>query len=75
MSGKDVFDKGDAPSVQREAHKLKGAAANVGALALQGAENQIEISGEAGDLAKASTLSEQLDKQFEALQKSTQPDF
>jgi len=72
---KEALDKSDTPSVQREAHTLKGAAANVGALALQEVVNQIEVAGEAGDMAKASSLAAQLDKQFEVLKKLSQPDF
>ncbi|NQT70296.1 MAG: response regulator, partial [Desulfobacteraceae bacterium] len=72
---KEALDKSDAPSVQREAHTLKGTAANVGALALQEVANQIEVACEAGGLAKASSLAAQLDKQFEVLNKLFQPDF
>ncbi len=72
---KEALDKSDAPSVQCEAHTLKGAAANVGALALQEVANQIEVAGEAGDMAKASSLTAQINKQFEVLKKLTQPDF
>ncbi|MEE8400041.1 MAG: ATP-binding protein, partial [Desulfobacterales bacterium] len=72
---REALDKHDASSVQREAHTLKGASANIGALALQGAARQVEVAGRAGDLVKASALSKQLDRQFAVLQKLTQPDF
>ena len=72
---KEALDNGDAPSVQREAHTLKGASANIGAVALQEVANQIEVAGEAGDLAKAGSITSQLDKQFEVLKKIIQPDF
>jgi PAS domain S-box-containing protein len=72
---KEALGKGDAPSVQIEAHTLKGASANVGALALQEMAYQIEVAGEAGDLVKAGSLAAQLDKQFEMLNKLTQSNF
>lgn len=72
---KEALDRHDAPSIQREAHTLKGASASVGAVALQGAAKQVEAAGRAGDLANASLLSKQLDRQFEALKELTQPDF
>ena len=72
---KEALDNGDAPSVQREAHTLKGASANVGAVALQEMAHHIEVAGEAGDLAKAGSLALQLDKQFEVLKELIQPDF
>ena len=67
---KEAVGKGDAPLVQIEAHTLKGASANVGALALQDIAYQIELAGEAKDLVKASSLVSQLDKQFEMLKKT-----
>jgi len=66
---KEALDNADAHSVQREAHTLKGTSANVGAVALQEMAHQIEVAGEAGDLAKAGSLASQLDKQFEVLKK------
>ena len=72
---KEALDKGDTGLVQREAHTLKGASANIGAVALQEMACQIEIAGEARDLVKASSLAAQLDKQFEVLKKLAQPYF
>ncbi len=65
----EALDKVDASSLQRDAHTLKGASANVGALALQEIAHQIEIAGESGDMDKASSLIPELDKQFEMLKK------
>jgi HPt (histidine-containing phosphotransfer) domain-containing protein len=59
---KEALDNGDALSVQRQAHTLKGASANIGAVALQEMAYQIEVAGEAGDLVKAGSLAAQLDK-------------
>ena len=72
---KDALNKGDLPAVQRQAHTLKGASANVGALALQEIANQIEVAGEAGNMVKAISLVSMLDEQFEVLKKLVQPDF
>ncbi len=65
----EAIDKVDAPSLQRQAHTLKGASANVGALALQEIASQIEIAGESANLDMASSLIPELDKQFEMLKK------
>lgn len=72
---KEALDKSDAPSVQLQAHTLKGTSANIGAVALQEVANQIEIAGETGDLVKAGSLVSKLDEQLEILNKLIQPDF
>ena len=72
---KEALDNGDAPSVQLQAHTLKGASATIGAVALQEMAHHIEVAGEAGDLAEAGSLVPQLDKQFEVLKKLIQPDI
>ncbi len=72
---KEALEKGDALSAQRQAHTLKGASANVGAVALQEMAHHIEVAGEAGDLAKAGSLVPQLHEQFEVLKKLIEPDF
>ncbi|MBW2436194.1 MAG: response regulator, partial [Deltaproteobacteria bacterium] len=72
---KDALDNGDASSVQFQAHTLKGASANAGAVALQEMAGQIEVAGEAGDMAKASSLVSKLDEQLEILNKLVQSDL
>ena len=67
---KEALDNGDAPSVQFQAHTIKGVSATVGAVALQEIAHHIEVAGEAGDLVKAGSLASQLDKQFEMLKKT-----
>ena len=67
---KEALDNGNADMIQRHAHTIKGASANVGALALQEMAYQIEVAGKAGDLAKAGSLASQLDKQYELLKKT-----
>ena len=42
--------------VQREAHIIKGASGNVGALTFQETAEQIEIASEAKDLVKAESF-------------------
>ena len=61
MNNKDLF------LVQREAHVIKGAAGNVGALTLQEIAEQIEIASEAKDLVKVESFIEKLDTQLEIL--------
>lgn len=53
--------------VQREAHIIKGASGNVGALTLQEIAQQIEIASEAKDLVKAGSFIAKLDTQLEIL--------
>jgi signal transduction histidine kinase/PleD family two-component response regulator len=72
---KEALDNGDASSVQFQAHTLKGASANVGAVALQEMACQIEVAGEVGDMAKASSIVSKLDEQLEILNRLVQPDI
>jgi two-component system, sensor histidine kinase and response regulator len=72
---KEAVGKGDAPSVQIEAHTLKGASANVGALALQDIAYQIELAGKEGDMGKAVSFIPNLDEQLEVLKRLTFRDF
>lgn len=64
---KKALDKKDLLLVKREAHIIKGASGNVGALALQKIAEQIEICGEEKDLVKAGSFAEELDTQLEIL--------
>ena len=64
---KDALNKEDLLLVQREAHIIKGASGNVGALALQEIAEQIEIAGEEKDLVKAVSFVAKLDTQLEIL--------
>ena len=71
---KKALNKKDLLLVQREAHIIKGASGNVGALALQEIAEQIEIAGEEKDLVKAGSFVAELDIQLEILKnKLTQP--
>jgi len=71
---KKALDNEDLPLVQREAHIIKGASGNVGALTLQEIAEQIEMAGEEKDLIKVGSFVAELDKQLEILKiKLTQP--
>ncbi|MBW2603703.1 MAG: response regulator [Deltaproteobacteria bacterium] len=67
---KEALDNRDTNGIHRQAHSLKGAAANVSATALRELAFQIEIAGKTGDLIKATSLIPKLDEQFEVLKKS-----
>jgi HPt (histidine-containing phosphotransfer) domain-containing protein len=64
---KNALNKKDLPLVKREAHIIKGASGNVGALALQKIAEQIEISGEEKNFVKIRSFVEELDKQLKVL--------
>ena len=66
---KESFDNGDSHSVQSLAHTLKGASANVGALALQEVAHQIEAAADSGDMDKAGFLISKVEEQLEMLKK------
>jgi two-component system sensor histidine kinase/response regulator len=71
---KKALKKKDLLLVQREAHTIKGASGNVGALTLQEIAEQIEIASKAKDLVKAGSFVAKLDTQLEILKnKLTQP--
>ncbi|MCP3898199.1 MAG: response regulator, partial [Desulfobacteraceae bacterium] len=62
-----AIDKGDALSVSREAHTLKGSCANVSAMILNDLANKIETFSKNGDLTKALTFVPIIEKQFNIL--------
>lgn len=64
---KNALNNEDLPLLQREAHIIKGASGNVGALRMQGNAEQIENAAKDGDLVKAQSFVEQLDSQIEIL--------
>jgi two-component system, sensor histidine kinase and response regulator len=72
---KEALDNGDARMIRQQAHSLKGASANVGAMALEKIACQIELAGKGKDLIKAGFLISELDNQFETLQKSLNSDY
>ena len=71
---KEALKNKDLPLVQREAHIIKGASGNIGALTLQEIAEQIEIASEAKDHVRAGSFVAKLDTQLEILKKKlTQP--
>ena len=66
----EVLEAGDIPNSELQAHKIKGAAANVSAEALQEVAHIMEKAANAGDLAAASKKLDELDKQFRLLQEA-----
>lgn len=64
---KKALNNKDVLLLQREAHIIKGASGNVGALAMQEIAKQIEIASEAKDLVKAGSFVAKLDTQLEIL--------
>jgi PAS domain S-box-containing protein len=60
----------DYESAAREAHKIKGAAANIGAEALRVTALEIEQSAKADDLEKVSTLLENIDQELDVLERT-----
>jgi HPt (histidine-containing phosphotransfer) domain-containing protein len=67
LAVKEALNNEDLSLVQREAHIIKGASGNVGALTLQDIAEQIEIAGEEKDLVKAGSFVAELDTQLEIL--------
>jgi len=65
-----MLESGDAPACERQAHNIKGAAANVGGEALSETARQMEKAGRAGDLEAVKALVPELEARLERL-KST----
>jgi PAS domain S-box-containing protein len=67
---KDYLAHGDVPSVQRQAHTIKGAAANVSCNNLRDAALELEKAGKGGDLEQAAALMARIEEQFEVLRET-----
>jgi PAS domain S-box-containing protein len=61
------IERSDAESAGRQAHAIKGAAANVGGLALSAAALAIEKSAKAGRVDETAPLLPELERQFQLL--------
>ena len=59
-----VANEGDAKGVEREAHSIKGAAANLGAKGIAELSLQVELQGRTGDLAPAQEMLDNLRTEF-----------
>jgi two-component system sensor histidine kinase/response regulator len=67
---KQALDNGDAPSVQHQAHSIKGESANVGGNALRQTAFEIEKAGKAGDLVTVKARLTELEAQFDQLKEA-----
>jgi two-component system, sensor histidine kinase and response regulator len=60
-----ALEEGDAQSVERVSHTLKGSAANMGAFRMSALCMKLENTGASGNLLRAPELLEQLEAEFE----------
>jgi len=67
---KEALDNGDAPSVQFQAHTIKGQSANMGGEALSETALKIEKAGRAGDLETVKACMTELEAQFDRLKEA-----
>ena len=65
---------GDARHVEQQAHKIRGASATVGGVALSALAATLEQAARTGDLVVISTRLAELDEQFEALKAAMNPE-
>jgi PAS domain S-box-containing protein len=71
---KPLIDSGNAAAVGAQAHGLKGAAANVGGVALSETAHEMERAGKAGRMEAIVALMPELERQFRLLQDRMQED-
>ena len=62
-----ALQEGDAPKIERSAHSMKGAAANISACRLRGVAHDIESAARQGALALAASLEDALDREYRIL--------
>jgi CheY-like chemotaxis protein len=67
---KQALEEGDLSQTEKQAHSLKGAAMNIGGIALQAVAFDLEVSGKNRDLNQARPLIQKLNKEFKSLQKA-----
>ncbi len=67
---KKAIDTGDTHTIQHEAHSLKGASANVGAVTLREIALQVELAGKDENLNEAGLLISEIENQLEIFRKS-----
>ena len=66
----NAISKKETALVDRQAHTLKGASGNVGAISLQEAAMHLEMAGKNGDLSRATEMLNTIKKEFEKLKKT-----
>ena len=67
---KEHLDRCDTGKAGGRAHTIKGAAANVGGMALNAAASKVEKAGNAGQMEETAALIPELERQFELLKAS-----
>ena len=72
---KDYLEAGDVPRVERQAHTIKGASANVGGTALSMLAFEMEKAGKTSDLETVKALLPKLDTQFTQLKAAMEQQF
>jgi CheY-like chemotaxis protein len=72
---KDFLDRGDITGVERQAHTIKGASANIGAEALRALAFELEKSGKTGDLAGIQERMGDLEAEFGRLREVLQKEI
>ncbi|MEA3416727.1 MAG: response regulator, partial [Thermodesulfobacteriota bacterium] len=71
---KSFVEQGEAEQAGAQAHKIKGAAANIGGEALREAAFEMEKAGKTGDLSALSVSMTDLEKHFERLKEAMEKD-
>jgi signal transduction histidine kinase/CheY-like chemotaxis protein len=66
---------GDAETVKKEAHAIKGGAANITANALSGIAHELECKGKSHELNGAGEITDSLEREFEALKRFIKEHF
>jgi len=64
---KGYLETGDAAGVERQAHTIKGASANMGGECLRNAAFEMEKAARTGELRAAGRLMAELESQFDRL--------
>jgi two-component system sensor histidine kinase/response regulator len=64
---KDLLDRRDTESAGKQAHAIKGAAANVGGMALSAVAGRMEKAGLAGQFEEIAALLPEMNRQFDLL--------
>ena len=70
LSLREYLEASDAPGVERQAHTIRGASANLGGEALRAAAFEMEKVGKAGDLDAAKLQMAHLETEFGRLQQA-----
>jgi two-component system, sensor histidine kinase and response regulator len=70
QSIRELTEQGDARRAGDQAHKIKGAAGNVGGMALHATAYAMETAGRSGDLEKLKSLLPELEQRFADLRKA-----